>query len=68
MGGASNAAEPQEVRIMRYRIESKAGMDMGIYEGSTPEEAVRAMIADGDGEYGSESAGTVDDYLVEEVA
>jgi hypothetical protein len=47
-----------------YRIESKAGVDMGVFSGETPEDAVRAMIKDGGGEYGSESAGTVDDYYV----
>lgn len=53
--------------MTRYRITSRSGADMGVYSGATPEDAVRAMIADGGGEYGSESAGTVADYGVEQL-
>lgn len=49
-----------------YRIMSKAGVDMGTYAGKSPEDAVRSMIADGSGEYGSTEAGTAEDYNVEE--
>jgi hypothetical protein len=46
----------------QFRITSKAGLDMGVYEGETPEQAVEALNADAGGE------STVDDWYVEEVA
>jgi len=50
-----------------YHIHSSAGIHMGIFAGATAEDAVRAMMADGRREYGSESAGTVDDYDVDPI-
>lgn len=50
-----------------WKIESKAGLNMGVFAGRDAEDAVRAMIADGGGEYGSEAAGTVKDYYVEPI-
>ena len=48
----------------KFSISSKAGADYGIYKGDTPEAAFAAMVADGGGEVGDESVGTVDDWIV----
>jgi hypothetical protein len=47
-----------------YRIESKAGLVFGEYEGETPEQAFAAMVADG----GPGNEGTIEDWIVREVS
>lgn len=51
-----------------YRISSKAGVEYGIYEGDTPEQAFAAMVADGGGEVGDDSVGAAKDWIIEQVA
>ena len=56
--------------MKKYRIESKAGVVFGVYEGASKEEAFWAMVADiGEGEdtAGNSTAGTPDDWFIEEV-
>ena len=53
-----------------YRITSKAGADFGVYQGATAEEAFAAMVAEsGDGvdTDGNSTAGTMADWIIEEV-
>ena len=49
-----------------YRIESKAGVVYGDYEGDSPEQAFAAMVADGAGD--DETAGTAADWIITEIA
>jgi hypothetical protein len=53
-----------------YRIESKAGANLGDYHGDTVEqafEAFRSDVGDGIDEAGKSTVGTVDDYHISEV-
>lgn len=60
----------QERKMGKFQITSKAGVDFGIYEGDTEEEAFSAMIADGgDGEddAGRSTAGAAQDWIIHAV-
>jgi hypothetical protein len=56
-----------------FRIESKAGVDFGVYPGETAQEAFDAMLADAGAvdsvlsEDGKPVAGTIEDWIVREV-
>lgn len=53
-----------------YRITSKAGVDLGIYEGETLEDAFRAMAIDAGyspEDIGEWPLGGPDDWIIEEV-
>jgi len=47
-----------------WTIESRAGVVFGDYPGETPKQAFIAMLADSGDEYGSQTAGTEDDWLI----
>lgn len=49
-----------------WKIESKAGVVYGVYEGETAEAAFAAMIADGGESDGAEGAAA--DWIITEVA
>lgn len=51
----------------RYQIETKAGDIFGVYEGTDEREAFLAMLADAGDEYGSDTAGTEDDWIITEI-
>jgi hypothetical protein len=56
--------------MSKFQISSKAGIDFGVYEGKTAEEAFAAMVADGvDGvdSDGNSTAGTIGDWIIEQV-
>lgn len=53
-----------------YQISSKAGVDFGLYSGETPEAAFAAMVAeggDGTDADGNSTAGSMADWITEEV-
>lgn len=56
--------------MRKFKITSKAGVDFGVYEGATAEEAFAAMVVDGvDGvdTDGNSTAGTIGDWIIEQV-
>lgn len=56
--------------MSKFRITSKAGVEFGVYEGETREEAFAAMVADaGDGvdDAGNRTAGSAAHWIIEEV-
>lgn len=56
--------------MTKFRITSKAGVEFGVYEGETKEDAFEAMVADaGDGvdDDGNRTAGSAADWIIEEV-
>ncbi len=50
-----------------WRIQSKAGVDFGLWSGRTQEEALRHMLAEGGDSYGTENGGDAEDLLIEQV-
>lgn len=54
-----------------YRIMSTEGLDFGLFQGDTPEEAWEAMVQDAGGhttdEEGHDTVGTPADWIIKEV-
>lgn len=56
--------------MSKWRITSRAGVEYGVYEGETREEAFEKMVAEaGDGvdSDGNRTAGSASDWIIEEV-
>lgn len=56
--------------MLKFQIESKAGVVFGVYEGQTAEDALNAMIKEaGSGESvdGNDTAGSIADWIITEV-
>lgn len=50
--------------MQTWKIESKAGVDFGVWPGETAEQAFAAMVAEGGGEVGEPHVGTAADWFI----
>jgi hypothetical protein len=56
----------RRVAMSKWKIESKAGVIFGVYEGETAEDAFAAMVEEGGSSDGAE--GEASDWIITEVS
>jgi hypothetical protein len=50
-----------------WRIQSRAGVDFGLWAGRTREDALLHMLAEGGDTYDSDTEGSAEDWIIEEI-
>lgn len=50
-----------------WRIQSRAGVDFGLWAGRTPEDALLHMLAEGGDTYDSDTGAAAEDWIIEAV-